>query len=142
MEDQIVPDIEACDCQPDCNVIEYELRAVETKLKKEHHWMTYNNQSYWVNTTYNGGITIAFGETEYFALKRYTNYESITFISDVGGLLSLFIGVSVMSVIEIFYLLFIRVSVEIVRYGKSQRTGFARAPKKGIDLSTTLKQIN
>jgi Amiloride-sensitive sodium channel len=141
MEEEVVPEIEACNCQLDCSVIDYELKVVETKLKVDHQYVIYNNQSWWVNTTYNNGLSFAFGDTEYFALKRYANYEAITFISDVGGLLGLFLGVSVMSVIEIFYLLVIRVSVEIVRYFKRQRSRIKRASKKSTDLSFTLEQI-
>lgn len=130
---------EECECHSDCNLIEYQLKVIETTIGEEQHWITVNNQSYWTGTTYNGGLSFAFGDNEYTALKRYTSYESISFISDVGGLLGLFVGVSFMSVIEVFYFLFIRFTVEFVKHVKQRRS---KSVKKGaVDISATLKEL-
>lgn len=116
MEADDTEDIKKCDCLQECNSIEYEIQVIKTKLKYEHHYKTYNNAKYWINSTYYGALVIYFGDTEYTALKQYASYGTVSFLSEVGGLLSLFLGVSVISVIEIFYFLVIRAATEFVSF--------------------------
>lgn len=132
-------EIKACNCLQDCNSISYEIQVIKTKLENEVHWITYNNVSYWYNTTYYGGLSIAFSDSEFTALKRFASYGTISFLSNVGGLLSLFCGVSVMSFIEIFYLLVIQVMKEFVMFLVRKRKS-----KKvhSTDLSNALSQID
>lgn len=44
-----------------------------------------------------------FGSDDYIAYKRYSNFGVVAFLSDIGGLLGLVLGVSVFSILEIFY---------------------------------------
>lgn len=139
MESHNVPDVEACGCLPDCNLIEYEIEIVETNLKPEETWETLNNVSYLVGTTYHARLSLAFGDIEYQAIRRYAKYEMIGFISNVGGLLSLFLGVSMMTVIEIFYFFVFRTSVELVRLIKKKKQ---RKIIAGVDLTMTLERLD
>lgn len=139
MEGYDVPDVEACDCLPDCNSVEYEIEVVETYLKTEEMWRTINNVSYFVGTNFHSGLSFAFGDSEYQAIKRSANYEFISFISNVGGLLSLFLGVSFMTVIEIFYFFVLRTLVELTRFLKKKPK---RVQVGDVDLVMTLKQLD
>lgn len=138
MEDSNVPDVEACGCLPDCNIIQYEIEIVETSLKPEEKWETFNNISYKVGTFSQSGLSISFGDIEYQAIKRYVNHETITFISNVGGLLSLFLGVSLLSAIEIFYFLVVRTLIIVLKIFKKKNK---RERIVGVDLTNTLHEF-
>lgn len=138
MEDSNVPEIDACGCLADCNLIEYEIDVVETDLKPEEKWNLVNNSYYFESVLYSG-LSFAFGDIEYQAIKRYTNHETIIFISNVGGLLGLFLGVSFMTLVEIFYFFVIRVLVELVRFFRKRKQ---ITKIGGADLRETLRQLD
>jgi Amiloride-sensitive sodium channel len=138
-EENDAEDVKKCDCKQDCNSIEYEIQVIKTNLKVEHQWMEVNNMSHWVNTTYFGALSIAFSNNEYTAFKRFASYGTISFLSNVGGLLSLFLGVSVMSFIEIFYFLVIRLTVEFVKFLSRKKE---KRRVHSTDLSKSLEQID
>lgn len=53
-------------------------------------------------------LGVFFKDHQYIALKRQELYSHTDFLADVGGLLGLFMGVSALSVVEIFYYLTLR----------------------------------
>jgi amiloride-sensitive sodium channel len=57
---------------------------------------------------YFASATIYFDDDEYIAYKRYASYETVAFLSNIGGLLGLFLGVSIFSFVEILYFLTLR----------------------------------
>lgn len=129
-----------CNCLPDCNSIEYRITVIKSSIKPEYQKTTVDNVTQYIGEPIiYGGLSFSFGDIEYYALKRYANYRTVSFISEVGGLLSLFLGVSVMSFIEIFYFFGFRVVIEIVGHLKSKRK-----PKKisPVDLSATLNELD
>lgn len=139
MEEQnSVPVVKACNCLPDCNSIEYEIKVVETKFQHKDHYVTFGNVSYYVGSTYYGGLAFSFGDTEYHAIARYSNHASTEFLSDIGGLLGLFLGVSVLSFVEIIYFFVLRFASVIVRYFKKQRSSQIHHRS---DLSLTIQEI-
>ena len=133
-------EVDACNCLPDCNSIEYQIKVIKSNIEPEAQWTTVNNVTEYLGPTYYGGLTFSFGDIEYHALKRHANYGTVGFISDVGGLLSLFLGVSVMSFVEIFYFFGIRVVTEILRYLKQKRR--VKNKKIATNLTLTLEEIN
>lgn len=133
-----VPAIRECDCMSDCISFEYEIKVVQTILKHDDQYIKFGNVSYWIGSTYYAGLAFDFGDTNYHAITRYANDAATGFLSNIGGLLSLFLGVSVMSLIEIFYFFVLRVVVEFIKYVKrklNHRESFQ------TDLSTTLNEI-
>jgi Amiloride-sensitive sodium channel len=114
-------ELKSCDCLLDCNSIKYEFKVIETKQKYEPHNATVDNQTQWVYFTFYDALSFAFGEDQYTALRCYASYELVSFMSDVGGLLGLFLGVSAMSAIEIFYFFFIRLTRDLVKYAKARK---------------------
>jgi hypothetical protein len=48
-------------------------------------------------------IYIVFKETKFMTLLRSERYGFIDFISNCGGLMGLFMGISILSIVEIFY---------------------------------------
>lgn len=53
-------------------------------------------------------VAIAFKRAQILALKRSPFYQLSDFIANVGGLLGLFVGMSLLSVVEVFYFLTLR----------------------------------
>jgi acid-sensing ion channel, other len=86
-----------CDCLPSCNSIVY-------------HFNSHFKRS----TTQNdsdemfGSMSVYFADEEFLVLRRYASHGLNTLLSHIGGLLGLFLGASVLSVIEIFYFFVIR----------------------------------
>lgn len=53
-------------------------------------------------------LNVFFKDNEFVALKRFQLYGSVDFLANCGGLLGLFVGVSVLSIIEVFYYFILR----------------------------------
>lgn len=137
VEEEDPAEIKSCDCLPDCNSIDYTVNVIGTEMKREDHYVEWNNVSYYMDSSYYGGLFFSFGDTEYMAVKRYANHESVSFLCNVGGLLGLFLGVSVMSLIEIFYFFVVRVGIECFRLSRQRKI----VETFGTDLTSTLNQL-
>lgn len=97
--------LEKCDCLQDCNSLAYEALVVDSRIR-------YND------FTSKGILKFYFGSDEYTTYKRIPSYGTVKFLSDVGGLLELFLGVSVLSLIEIVYFLLFRLSSDLIKHLK------------------------
>jgi acid-sensing ion channel, other len=95
-----------CKCLPECNSIEYKIDFFE-----ERHDESYDESFYDYIT-----IEFRFRYSEYFPLIRYQEFKTQDFLSYVGGLLGLFAGVSVLSIIEFVYFFTLRILTNVVRY--------------------------
>jgi hypothetical protein len=58
-------------------------------------------------------LTIFFKENQFITSRRSELYGGTDFMANVGGLLGLFMGVSILSLIEIFYYLTIRLACNL-----------------------------
>lgn len=95
----------SCDCLPDCNSIEFTYVRVVSRLATE------NAEDYVeVNGTIplEASAAIYFGSEEYSGFKRYASYSTVSLLSNIGGFLGLFLGVSLLSVIETIYFFTLR----------------------------------
>lgn len=94
-----------CDCLPDCNEIVYTYMRVDSRLNSET-----SAEYVEVNGTVplEAFVSIYFGSDEYSGFKRYTTYGTVSILSDIGGFLGLFLGVSALSVIETVYFFTLR----------------------------------
>lgn len=52
--------------------------------------------------------SIYFSQDEFIVYLRYTNFGIVTLLSNIGGLLGLFLGVSALSAVEFLYFFVIR----------------------------------
>lgn len=87
----------ACGCLPSCNSIDYNFDIHYDKIKGQKE----------ANFT-EGSITISFADDEFLVFKRSESFGAVTLLSNIGGLLGFFLGVSVLSLVEIFYFFVIR----------------------------------
>lgn len=82
------------DCLPDCNSIIYNHEVMNERMTPE------------INDTIldvRYSASFFFGDNEFVAYKRLESYGTVGLLSNIGGLLGLFLGLSVLSVFETFY---------------------------------------
>ncbi|XP_063709061.1 pickpocket protein 11-like [Culicoides brevitarsis] len=90
-----------CNCLPSCNSIQYE--ADQTMLLNRAEEDSGKNDSIkYVN------ILLYYKTFQFIPMKRTELYTDLDFISNCGGLLSLFIGTSLLSIVEVLYFFTIR----------------------------------
>lgn len=89
---------ELCGCLPECNKIDYNFEVIEEKRAK-----FYKNYLYMDITA-----SISFSDDEYIAYKRFESYGAVSLLSNIGGLLGLFLGISLLSIVEIVYFVTLR----------------------------------
>lgn len=94
-----------CDCLPDCNIIEYTFMRIDARMVSEG-----TTKYIEVNGTIplEGLVSIYFGSDEYSGFKRYASYTPVSLLSNIGGFLALFLGISLFSVIETIYFFTLR----------------------------------
>lgn len=104
-----------CNCWSACSSVEYGAELRTAKLfDNELKTLTQVNDDVLngtgVNTiTYEmAKLYVSFKETEFFAMKRSELYGLTDFIANCGGLLGLFMGVSILSFVEIIYFFTVR----------------------------------
>lgn len=75
-------------------------------------------------------LTILFKESHVMALRRLEQYGVTDFIGNCGGILGLFLGVSLLSIFEIIYYATIRLICIIrIRRGANERQSIALAAR-------------
>jgi acid-sensing ion channel, other len=89
--------VQNCNCLPSCNSIIYHFNS---HFKRS---TTQNDSDEVIGT-----MSVYFADEEFLVLRRYASQGVNTLLSHIGGLLGLFLGASVLSVIEIFYFFVIR----------------------------------
>ncbi|CAO1411437.1 unnamed protein product [Diamesa serratosioi] len=87
----------ACQCLPKCDSLKYEIELVKTNYK--YHLLDYTSVA---------SLKVFFKDNEFVPLKRFQLYGSVDFLANCGGLLGLFVGVSVLSIVEVFYYFILR----------------------------------
>lgn len=85
-------------------------------------------------------LKIFFKEQQFMTLHRSESYTSTNFIADCGGLLGLFLGVSLLSIIEIIYHFTLRLGCSLHLRRFDQRSHNVEVVKRA-NTSTT-EQIN
>jgi acid-sensing ion channel, other len=94
-----------CDCLDACDSISYSYETLETRYNIK------SSKSLENETT----LSFRFKDTEFFPMFRYQQFVLKDFLSFVGSLLGLFAGISVLSLIELFYFFTVRLPVDVWR---------------------------
>ncbi|KAL4709034.1 hypothetical protein ACJJTC_005895 [Scirpophaga incertulas] len=111
-----------CKCLPACTSIEYEAEtsqadydwkalftAVKTPVPEEDKDLMYAH------------VMIFFKEPQFITSRRSELYGQTDFLANCGGLLGLFMGFSILSVVEILYFLTLRICCLICRKKSKER---------------------
>jgi acid-sensing ion channel, other len=98
VSDERSQSFKSCDCLPDCDLIAYHHNLIRQKI-------TVENSSNFINAS--SGL-VNFDSDEYLAYKRYPSHGTVSLLSNIGGVLGLFLGISVLSIIEMIYFFTLR----------------------------------
>lgn len=90
--------LKSCNCLPECNSIEYNYNIIRDAFED-------------LNVSENLSATAAsiyFGDDYFIAYKRFESYGTVRLLSNIGGYLGLFLGASVLSLVEVIYFFTLR----------------------------------
>lgn len=83
-----------CECYPACNSIKYNIEILSRKLTNASRDQVQ--------------IIFKFKDARYTPLRRFQQFTFVDFVSQSGSILGLFAGVSMLSIVELFYLFLIK----------------------------------
>jgi hypothetical protein len=86
----------SCNCLSPCNEITYKTEIIRNELK-----VSPNSTA--SDIMYLTDVKVMFKENEFLTIRRSERYGFIDFISNCGGLMGLFMGISTFCVFEIIY---------------------------------------
>ncbi|XP_049294259.1 pickpocket protein 28-like [Anopheles funestus] len=95
--------LRSCNCLPGCIFLEY-----NTEISQAHFdWRKLTNTIHLYEQELNhsqlSSMTIYYKETQFISIKRNQLFGLNDFIANCGGILGLFMGVSLLSIVEILY---------------------------------------
>lgn len=93
------------ECLDDCNTIKYYFKRLESEVSQSH-LQNYNSTPGMLKLE--ADVSIYFGSDEYVVKKRYPSYGFVIMMSNIGGFLGLFLGVSLLSIVETLYFFTLR----------------------------------
>uniref|UniRef100_A0A1S4HE31 Amiloride-sensitive sodium channel, other n=2 Tax=Anopheles gambiae TaxID=7165 RepID=A0A1S4HE31_ANOGA len=108
-EFEITKIVNSCNCLPACSSVYYDVETTQTSLDMEKFLLATNelmgddSDKFFITT-----IAIYFKESYFITSKRSELYGWVDFLANCGGLLGLFMGVSILSLLEICYFITIR----------------------------------
>lgn len=94
----------SCNCLDECNKISYDFDMMAEKISTKHH----------LNFTSTGDfaleceISIFYKDNEFVGLKRFLDFEMPVFLSNIGAFLWLFLGASILSIVEVIFFFTLR----------------------------------
>uniref|UniRef100_A0A336MEN0 CSON000424 protein n=1 Tax=Culicoides sonorensis TaxID=179676 RepID=A0A336MEN0_CULSO len=108
-----------CNCMAACKTVMYEADIRAVKLVENHSGILLaskeisndsdaENTDVTVNDVKFSKLIVQFKEAEFIAMKRSELYGLTDFIANCGGILGLFMGVSILSFVEVIYFFCVR----------------------------------
>lgn len=98
----------SCDCLPLCTSIEYNVEISQADYKLEDNLKDVNEDAKYTK------LIIFFKNSQFIASKRSELYGMTDFLANCGGLLGLFMGVSLLSLVELAYFFIIRLFQRLI----------------------------
>ncbi|KAI5638298.1 amiloride-sensitive sodium channel domain-containing protein [Phthorimaea operculella] len=99
-----LPSEDVCECLPACNSLKYKVESYQSEQDWDHYFRTLKDQSNLTGKEH-AYLEVFFKEAHFDRWRRSELYGWADILSDCGGLLGLFMGVSVLSLVEIVYFL-------------------------------------
>ena len=103
--DHLFSSHDVCNCLQLCSYVKYSYTIYQNRFKKgidEEHVR----------------VTIKWKDSEYYAIIRSQQLRLVDFFSYLSGIWGLFAGISVLSIVEIFYFLTLRLVNDLIRFFK------------------------
>lgn len=121
----------SCNCLPACTSIVYEAELSQADFDWHSLFMAYGSDMNEFPGIQMARLTIFFKETQFITSKRSELYGQTDFLANCGGLLGLFMGVSILSIVELLYFCTIRLMCNLgMRKKKNQSV--SNYPPPGI----------
>ncbi|XP_067647186.1 pickpocket protein 28 [Eurosta solidaginis] len=112
-----------CDCLPSCTSIAYEAEISQSDFDYKLVANTFKEEdedttSFMANNKMSR-VSIFFKESQFLTSRRSELYGTTDFLANCGGLLGLFMGVSILSIVEIAYFCSVRLCTNLrMRHAK------------------------
>jgi amiloride-sensitive sodium channel len=104
-------------CLDECNMIKYRTEIIAHNVQVDRK--AYNN-TYWIPFDFETEIEFKFKDVDIVPLRRYRQMTFSDFLAQSGGMLGIFAGISVLSVIELFYFMTLRWMANLWRWIKNR----------------------
>ncbi|XP_026322231.1 pickpocket protein 28 [Hyposmocoma kahamanoa] len=102
----------ACRCLPSCYSIQYDAEILKTSFDVQNYFkhleVIMNDSFPWINDYEHSRIEMYFKEPRFVSMRRSELFGLTDFLANVGGLLGLFLGFSLLSLVEIVYFVTLR----------------------------------
>uniref|UniRef100_A0A182PJG9 Pickpocket n=1 Tax=Anopheles epiroticus TaxID=199890 RepID=A0A182PJG9_9DIPT len=106
-DEHITDMIQKCNCLPACSSVTYDVETTQTTLDLERY-LRASHEYVVTDKFFITSLSIYFKESYFITSKRSELYGWVDFLANCGGLLGLFMGVSILSLLEICYYISIR----------------------------------
>ncbi|KAG4078929.1 hypothetical protein HA402_010881 [Bradysia odoriphaga] len=100
--------INSCNCLPACTSISYDTEISQSSYEWKNFYKALNHTGAVIEGYQFATISIFFKENQFITSKRSELVGLTDFVSSCGGLLGLFMGVSILSIVELFYYVSLR----------------------------------
>lgn len=127
-----------CRCYPACNVVSYETAVIATRSTSliTAELSSICIKALWKFTNYYciiciyssllSTLTVGFEENEFDTMRRFELSGPLDFLAACGGFLGLFMGISMLSIVELLYFVSLRMCCNIfkkvqMRWVKNER---------------------
>ncbi|XP_073811879.1 pickpocket protein 28-like [Musca autumnalis] len=90
-----------CNCMPACTSLDY-----ETEISEGHFDVESTQKAFQVDDMFSGKVSLVqiyFKENQFITSKRSELYGVSDLLANFGGVFGLFMGISILSVVELFY---------------------------------------
>lgn len=115
-----------CACLPACRSITYDAELSFARYNRRRYQnglnRTYPDRRQYVR------LAISFKDNQFFASHRRELYGRTDFLANCGGLLGLFMGFSLLSIVEVVYYCTLRLACNLQRRRQAKRTAGLRRP--------------
>ncbi|KAF5300620.1 hypothetical protein FQA39_LY11081 [Lamprigera yunnana] len=130
LESSVATDIggEKCGCLPSCTSLSYEVETSQAVWNWREMFNVFialgmSDSVPSREESHFSRLVVYYKDLQFLTSERNELYGYVDFFSNVGGLLGLFIGFSVTSVVEIIYFLTLRLVCNVKMYGKKYWSG-------------------
>lgn len=115
------------DCLPACRSISYDAELSMAALDhNRYRHAAYTPQPKIELKRKYTRIFISFKDEQFFASRRAEMYGKTDFIANCGGILGLFMGVSILSIVEIIYFSTLRIGCSLIKKRKQKKRRLQR----------------
>ncbi|XP_068914084.1 pickpocket protein 28-like [Tenebrio molitor] len=116
--DFVKVEFEDCDCLPLCTDLSYNIETSHTKWDwKELLRLIFRSKNL-DDVKHLSSLTVYFRVNHFISSERHELYGPTDFVANFGGLLGLFTGFSILSLMEIIYFLTVRICCNVRLHGR------------------------